>query len=385
MSRRLLIEAGAFETRTALTEGGEAVEFQVFPVGAACLLGEIRLGRIVATEAALGAFFIDIGLDRPAFLKRKDAPGAREGDALAVEVIREAEGGKAARVSARIAPGTLPDLAGRQPPALLRPAPPAALRLAAARAPDRITVAGEAAAPLLALLRRALPAVPVEVAHGTSDLFAAEGLADAFAASLRPRLPLVPTGAITIAETEALTAIDIDGGGLGARAANEAGARAAAAEIRRRNLSGQIVVDFIGDAPAIAAGRQMLIRALAADPLRPEVIRGDLNGLVLVTRPRQGDSLSRAVTVPCPIAEGRWLAPRHLAAELCRLADGLAHHHPGKALQALVPADVAAYLESPAAAPGLDALRRRLGAPLVIATAPPAPDPDRAPKVRIVP
>lgn len=381
MSRRLLIEAGAFETRLALLDGGEPVEFRVFPAGRASRLGEIRLGRIVATEAALGAYFIDIGLDRPAFLKRKDAQGAHEGDALAVEIIREATGSKAARVSGRIAAAaTLPADGAKAPPALLRPAPPPALRLAQARAVDEILLAGDEIAPLLAAARRMLPAVRIDLAHGIADLLAAEGVEDGFAACLSPRLPLGPTGALTIAETEALTAIDIDGGGLGPRAANEAGARLAAAEIRRRNLSGQIVIDFIGDAPAIAAGRQALLQALATDPLRPEVARGDLNGLILVTRQRDGDSVHRAATEACPLADGRWLAPSHLAASLSRIAEALARHHPGRPLHARLPADALSWLEPQ---PALAALRQRLGAPLTLEAAPAlAP---RAPVVTITP
>lgn len=380
MSRRLLIEAGAFETRLALLDGGEVVEFRVFPAGRLSRLGEIRLGRIIATEAALGAYFIDIGLDRPAFLKRKDAPGAREGDSLAVEIIRDATGTKAARVSARSTADKLPAGDTRTPPALLRPAPPPALRLAQARAVDDILMAGDEIAPLLAAARRMLPAARVGIAHGIADLLAAEGVEDDFAAALSPHLPLGPTGALTIAETEALTAIDIDGGGLGPRAANEAGARLAAAEIRRRNLSGQIVIDFIGDAPAIAAGRQALLQALAPDPLRPEVARGDLNGLTLVTRQRDGDSVYRAVTESCPIADGRWLAPGHLAASLSRIAETLARHHPGRPLRALLPGDILPWLE---AQPALAALRQRLGAPLTFEAVPAlAP---RAPVVTITP
>lgn len=390
MSRRLLIEAGAFETRLALLDGGEPVEFRVFPAGRPSRLGEIRLGRIVSTEAALGAFFIDIGLDRPAFLKRKDAQGAHEGDTLAVEIIREATGSKAARVSGRIAaaglppaglaPAGLPADGAKGAPALLRPAPSPALRLAQARAVDEIRLAGDGIAPLLAAARRMLPAARIETAHGIADLLTAEGVEEGFAACLSPRVPLGPTGALTIAETEALTAIDIDGGGLGPRAANEAGARLAAAEIRRRNLSGQIVIDFIGDAPAIAAGRQALLQALAPDPLRPEVARGDLNGLTLVTRQREGDSVHRAVTEPCPIADGRWLAPGHLAASLSRIAETLARHHPGRPLRALLPGDILPWLE---AQPALTALRQRLGAPLTLEAAPAlAP---RAPVVTITP
>ncbi|PWR24418.1 ribonuclease E/G [Zavarzinia aquatilis] len=345
MSRRLLVEAGAVETRLALTENGAAAEFHVRPAGERGLLGEIRLGRITDSAPEMGAFFVDIGHATPAFLKKKDAGEAREGALVVAEVIREPLSGKSARISAR-SPAALaaaPLAAGRTAPALLRPAPPFAALLARARGVSALLVAGGEAA---AALRAHLPGLAVEVAVGGADLFAREGLADDFAESLRPALPLGPTGRLTLDETEALTAIDIDGGGLSPRAANETAAPLAAREIRRRNLSGQIVIDFIGDAPAIAAGRAALARALAPDPLKPDLAKGDLGGLVLVTRRREGESLQRSLTVPCPVSTGRWTSAAHLAADVLRRAESLARHQPGRPLLARAPADALALLES---------------------------------------
>lgn len=367
MARRLLVESGPIETRLALIEAGTPVEFMIWPAGHRPRLGEIRQGRITATEAALGAYFIDIGLDRPAFLKRKDAPGATEGSRLAVEILRDAEGDKAARVSART-PAALA-AAGQAKgdrPALLVPAPHPVARYAASLSPATALLGGAQPQPDLATALRGL-GIEVETAHGIADLFAAEGMAEDFEASLQAALAFGPGGRITIDETEALTAIDIDGGALGARAANEAGARLAAREIRRRDLAGQIVVDFIGDRDAIAAGRAVLKEALAADPRRPDLAGGHLNGIVLITRARQGESLFRAATEPCPIAFGRWLSPAHLAARLWREALTLARHAPGRAQRALVPADVLLYLETTGA---LAELPRALGAALTVTAAP---------------
>lgn len=360
MNRRLAIEAGPLETRTALAENGMPVEFHVFPAGRPSLLGEVRLGRVVSVEKGMGALFVDLGLDRPAFLKLKDAgrPSPAAGAAIAVEVIREPAGGKAARVTARLA--APPDAAGRVPPALLRPGPHPAARLAreaAAAGPLEVVIEGPAAA----AVRAGLDGIESRGHQGLRPLFEAEGLEDAFLAALARRIALGSGGSLTIDETEALTAIDIDGGAMAARAANEAGAAAAAREIRRRNLGGQIVIDFIGEAADIAAGRAALARALAADPGRPELARGDLNGLVLVTRPRLGDSLTRAVTEPSPAADGRRLSASHLAARLLRRAESLARHHPGQALRATAPQDVLDF-----AAPLFESLVRPLGAPLRI-------------------
>ncbi|MCF4165572.1 ribonuclease E/G [Zavarzinia compransoris] len=361
MARRLLVESGPIETRLALIEDGAPAEFLIWPAGHRPRPGEIRQGRIIATEAALGAYFIDIGLDRPAFLKRKDAPGATEGSLLAVEILRDADGDKAARVSARTPAALAAGLEGDRP-AVLSPAPHPAARHAAGLSVTSALLGGTMPQPALAAALRAL-GIAVETAHGFADLFAAEGIADDFEASLQRVVPLVPSGRITIDETEALTAIDIDGGAFGARAANEAGARIAAREIRRRDLSGQIVIDFIGDHAAIAAGRAVLKQALAADPRRPDLAGGNLNGIVLITRARQGDSLLRAATEPCPSAFGRRFSPAHLAARLWREALTLARHAPGRAQRALVPGDVLRYLEAKGA---LAELSLAVGAPLTV-------------------
>ncbi|MFA5121791.1 ribonuclease E/G [Zavarzinia sp.] len=347
MNRRLLVEAGPIETRLALLEDGVPVEFLLWPATRRPLLGEIRLGRVIEWEASLGAYFVEIGLDQPAFLKRKDAPPLTEGAAVACEVIREPIGHKAARVGARtpdaLAAQAKAEAEGREPPALLRPAPPPAARLARQRGAGQIRVSGAAA---IAALRQALPDLTVEAAHGMPDLFAAEGIAEEFAASLAREVPFGAGGHLTIDETEALTAIDIDGGDLGPRGANEAAAPVVAREIRRRNLAGQILVDFIGDAPAIAAGKAALLRALKADPLHPELSRGDLNGIVLLTRTRFADSITRAASAPCPLSTGRWASTEHLAAALLRQAEALARHHPGRALLARAPGDVQDYLDA---------------------------------------
>jgi Ribonuclease G/E len=362
MTRRFVIEAGPLETRTALIEDGSAVEFHVFPQGRPFLAGEIRLGRVASVEKAMGALFVDIGLDRPAFLKLKDAgrPVPAQGAAIVVEIIREPTGTKAARVTTRLAATV--DPAGQSPPARLLAAPHPAVRLAraaAAAGPLDVIIEGNG----VVGLRGALKDLNAQGHQGMRSLFSAAGIEEAFLAALDRRVALEGGGSLTIDETEALTAIDIDGAILGARAANEAGARAAAAEIRRRNLAGQIVIDFIGDSVDIAAGRHALAKALVHDPLRPELARGDLNGLILLTRTRLGPSLRGSVTEPCPASDGRRLTAGHLAARLLRRAESLARHYPGRALLARAPQDVLDF-----AAARFEELVRPLGAPLRIET-----------------
>ncbi|MDR1545668.1 MAG: Rne/Rng family ribonuclease [Deltaproteobacteria bacterium] len=69
MSSELLINYRPYETRVALTENGELVEFHL-ERGArgAGLLGNIYQGRVVRVLPGLQAAFVDIGLEKAAFL-----------------------------------------------------------------------------------------------------------------------------------------------------------------------------------------------------------------------------------------------------------------------------------------------------------------------------
>ncbi len=65
--------------------------------------GSIHLGRVVRLLPALGAALVDIGGDRPAFLPQSEVfpRGKRlhEGERVVVQIRREAQAGKAARVT----------------------------------------------------------------------------------------------------------------------------------------------------------------------------------------------------------------------------------------------------------------------------------------------
>ena len=64
--------------------------------------GSIYLGRVVRRVTGMNAAFVEIGLDRPAFLNLgKDTPA--EGKPVAVQVIEAEAGDKAARVTMRLA------------------------------------------------------------------------------------------------------------------------------------------------------------------------------------------------------------------------------------------------------------------------------------------
>jgi ribonuclease G len=104
--RELLISAGPGEWRAALLEDGIPVELFV-ERGDRSEAASIHLGRVRRLVPALGAMLVDIGGDRPAFLPRSEVlPRGRrldEGERVVVQIRREAQGGKAARVTTGVA------------------------------------------------------------------------------------------------------------------------------------------------------------------------------------------------------------------------------------------------------------------------------------------
>jgi ribonuclease G len=102
LARELLISAGPGEWRAALLEKGVPVELYV-ERGDRSEAGSIHLGRVMRLLPALGAALVDIGGDRPAFLPQSEVlpRGKRlnEGERVIAQIRREAQAGKAARVT----------------------------------------------------------------------------------------------------------------------------------------------------------------------------------------------------------------------------------------------------------------------------------------------
>ena len=108
------------ETRIALLSGDRTVEVLHHRAGNESLVGNVYLGRVVRIVAGIQAAFVDIGAGRDGFLNGADARtdpdsptqpiGAlvHEGEAVLVQVQRDAAGDKGARLTMR------PRFAGRQ-------------------------------------------------------------------------------------------------------------------------------------------------------------------------------------------------------------------------------------------------------------------------------
>ena len=115
MIEEILINAGPRRHRIALVGGGRLVELYLAARGAR-LPRRIVMGRVSTVQGDLDAAFVDIGEGRSGLLSARDAAVKRgtpiagavqEGQSLLVQVKREAEGEKGAKLSAR------PRLAGR--------------------------------------------------------------------------------------------------------------------------------------------------------------------------------------------------------------------------------------------------------------------------------
>jgi Ribonuclease G/E len=244
MTRRLLLAVSPGEIWAALIEDDEPVALRLVRTHAEARAGDLYLGRVVGLRPELPAVLIDIGEERPGFLGG-DAK-LREGEVAIVKVTKAARADKAAALTMKLKPeeeklAAIPSNAA--PPMLLHRA-----KTALATLLDEFSNADEIviddAAALVEVTRTF--AGTVKLHADATPLFEAEGVASAIETALAPRVALPGGGAITIETTSAATMIDVDGGRAGALAANLAAAPEIARQIRCRDLSGPIVIDFIG-------------------------------------------------------------------------------------------------------------------------------------------
>ena len=275
------------EVRIAVTRDDALLDYALWRPGMPDGVGDLYRGRVTARVPAMAGAFVALDGAEGFLPDTAGAAGLTEGTVLGVRVIRAAQGGKGPRLSAALEAAEQA-LVGSGPPALLRRGPSPLAELAGAY-PDAPMLLDDAA--LAATLRPALGA-RLELVRAAFDLELAariEVLADP--------VVLLPNGArLAIHPTPALTAIDVDAGAATAarggkaqaqRALNRAVMPALAAEIRLRNLSGAILVDFAGlPARKREALGPDLSAALAGDPLHPRLLGFTRLGLAEIVRPR---------------------------------------------------------------------------------------------------
>ena len=67
MASELIIDVSPYESRVALLENGNVVELYIEREAESSLIGNIYKGRVIRVPG-MGAAFVDIGLERSAFL-----------------------------------------------------------------------------------------------------------------------------------------------------------------------------------------------------------------------------------------------------------------------------------------------------------------------------
>lgn len=122
MNKEILVDANAFNTRVAVVEDGTPVELYVEQEGSERLVGNIYLGKVQNVLPGMQAAFVDIGLEKNAFLYAGDVftPGdaydelekipetrkigdmLKPGQTVVVQVAKDPIGTKGARVTTHI-------------------------------------------------------------------------------------------------------------------------------------------------------------------------------------------------------------------------------------------------------------------------------------------
>lgn len=143
-----------------------------------------------------------------------------------------------------------------------------------------------------------------------SEPFAEYGIEEVISDALQKTVMLPGGGRIIIEETRACVAIDVDSGddkGHGSVSRlNEEAAREIACQIRLRNLSGKILVDFAGSSEYkyIKPVIEVLEQELAKDSNKSRVMGLSKAGMVEILRVRRRPPLSDLMTAECECCQG---------------------------------------------------------------------------------
>jgi ribonuclease G len=237
-TREIVIHERIGELRAALFDRDRIVELRLerwSTQESRVRWGQIYAGRVKSIGARIGGAFVDLGIGEPAFAPfgREREADLRDGMAIAVRVVREAEGGKG---PALVYEGEAPK--GCDCPSLLQDASP----------------------------WHGWPGEPREASDEEI-----ERIDDAFDAALSLEVSIPGGGRLTIERTRALTAIDVDSAGRDtggtdsarfARGLNLAAVPEVVRQIRLRGLGGLICVDFTG--PRRKGDTEALTKALTS-------------------------------------------------------------------------------------------------------------------------
>jgi ribonuclease G len=237
-TREIVVHERIGELRAALFDRDRIVELRLERWSTSdtrVRWGQVYAGRVTGIDTRLGGAFVNLGVGEPAFAPfgRDREADLRDGMAVAVRVVREAEGGKGPTLAFEGTPPT-----GCDCPSLLTDVPP----------------------------WHGWPGEPREAEEEEI-----ERMDDAFDAALNLEVAIPGGGRLTIERTRALTAIDVDSAGRDtggtdaarfARGLNLAAVPEIVRQIRMRGLGGLICVDFTG--PRRKGDTEALTKALTS-------------------------------------------------------------------------------------------------------------------------
>jgi hypothetical protein len=305
------------ERRIGASRDGLLLDYAIWRPGAPDGVGDLHVGRVTARMPAMAGSFVALQ-DAIGFLPDTESPpGLTEGQLLPVRITRAAQSGKGPRLTA-------------------------CQETALTNGPVRLIRRGPT--PLDDLTARYL-GVTIITAPFPPDL---EDQLETLTTQ-EARLPL--GGRAHIHPTPALTAIDIDAVSASTdrqgKSASQAGFNRAilpelARQIRLRNLSGAILVDFAGLSSRRRATLEPDLRAaLTPDPLRPRLLGFTRLGLAEIVRPRVRPPLHELLSGP-------------LAAGLAALRQVIREANPGRRpFLTAAPSIISALQADPIALPEL--------------------------------
>ncbi|MBC7287171.1 MAG: ribonuclease E/G [Armatimonadetes bacterium] len=220
----------------------------------------------------------------------------------------------------------------------------------------------------------------VELHDEDIPIFVKYGVEREIDRALRPRVWLPHGGHISIEETEALTAVDVNSGRFTSRSSledtilqtNLEAAEEIARQLRLRDIGGIIVIDFIDMQKA--RHRQQVLRvfrdALARDRMRTRVMHITRLGLLEMTRKRTDVSLSHILQDECPHCggTGRILNATFVAERVLTDLMILAKDSKAEAFAVLVDPHVALCLVGPEGAIAEKIEKEKLGRPVLVRT-----------------
>jgi len=466
MTKELVVSSTSNETRVALLENGHIAELYIERGHEKGIVGNIYLGKVIRVLPGMQAAFVDIGLEKAAFLYVADVRSEiealeafideghrkvgeeaevespphplppiedllQEGQELLVEVAKEPIGTKGARITSYITlpgrhlvymptvdhigisrrieneeekerlrqlienfrrPGTgfivrtaaegkgeedlrndvdylvglWKDIQQRKEkkgsPALIHSdldVTSRVLRDILTEDVERLIVdSGEEFNKINNFIRRFMPklGVTVELYQGKEPIFDAFGLEIEIARALGRKVWLKSGGYITVEQTEALTAIDVNTGRYVGKhnledtifKTNLEAVKEIAFQLRLRNIGGLIIIDFIDMEKEIHREKvhSALEEALQDDKSKTNILKISELGLVEMTRKRVRESIGRTLCESCPYCEGKGYVKSRptMAYEILRELEREMQDLDNQNLTLVVHPDIAAFL-----------------------------------------